>query len=51
MYAHPHPDMLPTRPRVGLQSPLQFHTAATHARGEENTAKNASPCVSTSLPS
>ena len=26
-------------------------TAATHARGEENTAKNASPCVSTSLPS
>jgi hypothetical protein len=26
-------------------------TAAMHARGEENTAKNASPCVSTSLPS
>ena len=26
-------------------------TAATHARGEENTAKNASPWVSTSLPS
>ena len=26
-------------------------TAATHARGEENTAKNASPCVSTSRPS
>ena len=25
-------------------------TAATHARGEANTAKNASPCVSTSLP-
>ena len=26
-------------------------TATTHARGEENTAKNASPCVSTSRPS
>ena len=26
-------------------------TAATHARGEENTAKNSSPCVSTSRPS
>ena len=26
-------------------------TAATHARGEENTAKNASPWVSTSVPS
>ena len=26
-------------------------TAATHPRGEENTAKNASPCVSTSRPS
>ena len=26
-------------------------TAATHARGEENTAKNASPCVSISRPS
>ena len=25
-------------------------TAATHAAGEENTAKNASPCVSTSRP-
>ena len=25
-------------------------TAATHPRGEENTAKNASPCVSTSRP-
>jgi hypothetical protein len=31
MHPHPHPDMLPSRPRVRLQSPLQFQHRR-HAR-------------------
>ena len=51
MDSHPHPDPLPARPRMSWRACCISSTAATHARGEENTAKNASPCVSTSLPS
>jgi hypothetical protein len=34
-----------------LHRPRIASTAAAHTRGEENTAKNASPCVSISRPS
>ena len=49
--AHPHPDVFPGGPGMGLDGPLLYTAAAAHARGEENTAKNASPWVSTSSPS
>jgi hypothetical protein len=51
MDAHPHPHPLPARPRMRLQGLLHLQHRRHAPRGEENTAKNASPCVSTSRPS
>ena len=53
------PQWMPIRTRTGsppghacpAMARCNASTAATHPRGEENTAKNASPCVSTSRPS